>query len=96
MMVVVCYDVETVDREGKGRLRRVAKTCCDYGQRVQFSVFECQVDPAQWTSLKQKLIDRIDPETDSLRFYFLGANWRNRVEQVGMKKSYDPDEPMII
>ena len=96
MLVVVCYDVETTDREGQRRLRRVAKTCSDYGQRVQFSIFECQVDPAQWTSLKQKLIDKIDTETDSLRFYFLGANWRKRVEQVGMKKSYDPDEPMIV
>ena len=96
MLVLVCYDVATTEPEGQRRLRRVAKTCKDYGQRVQFSVFECQVDPAQWTSLKQKLIDKIDPETDSLRFYFLGANWRKRVEQVGMKKSYDPDEPMIV
>lgn len=96
MLVVVCYDVATTEPEGQRRLRRVAKTCKDYGQRVQFSVFECQVDPAQWTALKQKLIDKIDQETDSLRFYFLGANWRNRVEQVGLKKSYDPDEPMIV
>ncbi|NLD38375.1 MAG: CRISPR-associated endonuclease Cas2 [Desulfatiglans sp.] len=96
MLVVVCYDVDTTDPEGPRRLRRVAKTCKDYGQRVQFSVFECQVDPAQWTALKQKLIDKIDESTDSLRFYFLGANWRNRVEQVGLKKSYDPDEPMIV
>lgn len=96
MLVVVCYDVATTDLAGQRRLRRVAKTCTDYGQRVQFSVFECQVDPAQWTSLKQKLIDKIDQETDSLRFYFLGANWRKRVEQVGMKKSYDPEEPMIV
>ena len=96
MLVVVCYDVETTDPAGQRRLRQVAKTCKDYGQRVQFSVFECQVDPAQWTALKQKLIDRINQETDSLRFYFLGANWRKRVEQIGLKKSYDPDEPMII
>lgn len=96
MLVVVCYDVDTTDPGGPRRLRRVAKTCKDYGQRVQFSVFECQVDPAQWTMLKQKLIDKIDEKTDSLRFYFLGANWRNRVEQVGLKKSYDPDEPMIV
>ena len=96
MLVVVCYDVETIDLAGQRRLRRVAKTCSDYGQRVQFSVFECQVDPAQWTSLKQKLIDKINPETDSLRFYFLGANWKKRVEQVGLKTSYDPDEPMIV
>ena len=86
MLVVVCYDVATTEPEGQRRLRHVAKTCKDYGQRVQFSVFECQIDPAQWANLKQKLVDKIDPETDSLRFYFLGANWRKRVEQIGMKK----------
>lgn len=96
MLVVICYDVATADLSGQRRLRRVAKVCSDYGQRVQFSVFECQVDPAQWTSLRQKLIDKINSETDSLRFYFLGSNWRKRVEQIGFKKSYDPDEPMII
>lgn len=96
MLVVVCYDVSTVEPEGQSRLRRVAKICKDYGQRVQFSVFECEIDPAQWVNLKQKLIDEIDPETDSLRFYFLGSNWRRRMEQIGLKKSYDPDEPMIV
>ena len=96
MLVVVCYDVSTVEPEGQRRLRRVAKACKNYGQRVQFSVFECDIDPAQWTALRQKLIDEIDPKTDSLRFYFLGANWRRRVEQIGMKKSYDPDGPLIV
>ena len=96
MLVVVCYDVSTVVPEGQRRLRRVAKTCKNYGQRVQFSVFECDIDPAQWAALRQKLIDEIDPEVDSLRFYFLGSNWRRRVEQVGMKKSYDPDGPLIV
>ena len=96
MLVVVCYDVSTVAPKGQRRLRRVAKTCKDYGQRVQFSVFECDIDPAQWAALRQKLIDEIDPEVDSLRFYFLGSNWRRRVEQVGMKKSYDPDGPLIV
>lgn len=96
MLVVVCYDVSTVEPEGQRRLRRVAKACKDYGQRVQFSVFECEIDPACWTALRQRLIDEIDLETDSLRFYFLGSNWRRRVEQIGAKKSYDPDAPLIV
>jgi CRISPR-associated protein Cas2 len=96
MLVVICYDVSTIEPEGQRRLRRVAKVCKDYGQRVQLSVFECEVDPAQWTALKQKLIDEVNLEEDSLKFYFLGANWRRRVEQLGAKKSYDPDGPMIV
>lgn len=96
MLVVVCYDVSTVDPEGQRRLRRVAQACKDYGQRVQFSVFECDINPSQWAALRQKLIDEIDPEVDSLRFYFLGSNWRRRVEQIGMKKSYDPEGPLIV
>jgi len=96
MLVVVCYDVSTVERKGQRRLRRVAKACKDYGQRVQFSVFECDIDPAQWAVLRQKLIDEIDPKMDSLRFYFLGSNWRRRVEQIGAKKSYDPAGPLIV
>lgn len=96
MMVLVSYDVSTVDEEGPGRLRRVAKICKNYGQRVQYSVFECIVDPAQWTTLKQKLIDQIEVETDSLRFYFLGANWRNRIEHIGSKKSFDQEGPLIV
>ena len=95
-MVVVSYDVSTVDSEGQRRLRRVAKACKDFGQRVQFSVFECSVDPAQWTRLRHRLIDEIEPEQDSLRFYFLGANWRNRVEHVGAKKANDPEGPLIV
>ena len=96
MLVVICYDVTTIEPEDQRRLRRVAKVCKDYGQRVQFSVFECEVDPAQWTSLRQKLIDEIDPEVDSLKFYFLGSNWKRRTEQIGAKQSYDPDAPLII
>jgi CRISPR-associated protein Cas2 len=96
MLVVVSYDVSTVTPKGRRRLRRVAKTCKDYGQRVQFSVFECVVDPAQWTRFRQKLIDEIDSEKDSLRFYFLGANWRRRVEHVGAKKINDPEGPLIV
>jgi CRISPR-associated protein Cas2 len=73
----------------------VAKACKDYGQRVQFSVFECIVDPAQWAVLKQRLIDEINQEVDSLRFYYLGANWRRRVEHVGAKKTIDQEGPLI-
>lgn len=95
MLVVVSYDV-SIEDEGQRRLRRVAKVCKDHGQRVQFSVFECKVDPARWAFFKDKLVKEIDPEKDSLRFYFLGANWRNRVEHVGAKKGYDPDEPLVV
>lgn len=96
MMVLVAYDVETESKGGQRRLRRVAKTCQDFGQRVQFSVFECNVDPAQWVSLRSRLLGEIDPAKDSLRFYFLGANWRRRVEHVGAKPTYDPEGPIII
>jgi CRISPR-associated protein Cas2 len=96
MLVIICYDVSTIEPAGQRRLRRVAKICKDYGQRAQFSVFECEVDPAQWTFLRQKLLDVVNLEEDSLKFYFLGSNWKRRVEQLGVKKSYDPDEPMIV
>ena len=96
MLVVICYDVSTVEAGGQRRLRRVAKACKNYGQRVQFSIFECNIDPARWAFLRQSLIDKIDPETDSLRFYFLGSNWRRRIEHVGAKKSYDPEGPLIV
>jgi len=96
MMVLVSYDVRTSELGGAKRLRRVAKVCRNFGQRVQFSVFECIVDPAQWTRLRQALIDEIDMEADSLRFYFLGANWRNRVEHVGAKESLDQEGPLVV
>jgi CRISPR-associated protein Cas2 len=96
MMVVVSYDVSTIDPEGQTRLRRVAKICKNYGQRAQFSVFECEVDPAMWAFFRQKLINEIDPEADSLRFYFLGANWKRRIEHIGAKKVVDPDDPLIV
>lgn len=85
MMVLVSYDVNTQDKQGQRRLRRIAKSCESYGQRVQYSVFECVVDPAQWIVFKQKLLDIMDEEVDSLRFYFLGANWVKRVEHHGDK-----------
>jgi len=96
MFVLVTYDVKTSDPGGTKRLRRVAKTCKNFGQRVQFSVFECIVDPAQWARLRQQLIDEIDEEVDSLRFYFLGSNWKHRVEHVGAKESIDQEGPLII
>lgn len=91
MMVLITYDVKTVETAGSRRLRRVSKLCKDHGQRVQYSVFECLVDPAKWTVLRQSLLNEIDPEEDSLRFYFLGSNWKRRVEHVGAKASYDPE-----
>lgn len=96
MMVLVTYDVNTEDDDGRRRLHRVAKTCENWGQRVQYSVFECLVDPAQWERLKAQLIERIDPEVDSLRFYFLGSNWRRRVEHIGAKAAYDPEGTLVV
>lgn len=96
MMVLVSYDVATSDRAGAKRLRKVAKICTNHGQRVQYSVFECIVDPAQWVTLRQQLIKAIDANEDSLRFYFLGANWRKRVEHVGSKESIDQEGPLIV
>jgi CRISPR-associated protein Cas2 len=96
MFVLVSYDVATSEPGGQKRLRRVAKACKNFGQRVQFSVFECIVDPAQWTTLRQRLEAEINPEKDSLRFYFLGSNWRHRVEHVGAKASFDQEGPLII
>ena len=96
MLVLVTYDVQTSTPRGQKRLRQVAKLCEDFGQRVQFSVFECLVDPAQWVNFRQRLLDVIDPETDSLRFYFLGHNWQNRIEHLGAKPSYNPQGPLIV
>lgn len=96
MMVLISYDVNTQDAEGRKRLRTIAKTCENWGQRVQFSVFECMVDPAQWAALRAKLTGVMDEEKDSLRFYFLGANWRKRVEHVGAKAGYDPQGPLVL
>ncbi len=95
MLVIVSYDVSTRTAKGRKRLRRVAKACGDYGQRVQNSVFECLVDPAQWTHLRARLIAEFDEEEDSLRFYFLGSNWRRRVEHLGTKAVPDPEGPLI-
>ncbi|CAM5370722.1 CRISPR-associated endonuclease Cas2 [Thauera sp. 27] len=96
MMVLVSYDVSTTSASGQKRLRRLAKACRDYGQRVQYSVFEIEVDFAQWTFLKSKLCDLIDPEQDSLRFYYLGKNWQTKVEHVGAKAVLDLNGPLIL
>lgn len=95
-MVLVTYDVTTESLEGRRRLRRVARVCESWGQRVQRSVFECVVDPAQWARLRWMLVSEIDPAEDSLRFYFLGKGWRNRVEHVGSNPGYDPEGPLIV
>lgn len=96
MLVLVTYDVNVQTIEGRRRLRRVAKACESRGQRVQNSVFECLVDPAMWTVLRHTLEEEIDPAEDSLRYYFLGKNWRNRIEHVGAKAAYDPEGPLIV
>lgn len=96
MLVLVTYDVNTMDSGGKKRLRQVARACEDYGQRVQFSVFEIELDPAQWARLKARLEGTIRPELDSLRYYYLGANWSRRVEHVGAKPAADLNGPLIL
>jgi CRISPR-associated protein Cas2 len=95
MLVLVTYDVATSTADGRKRLRRVSRACLDVGQRVQNSVFECQIDPAQWAELKGKLLDLYKPGEDSLRFYQLGANWQRRVEHHGAKPAIDLDGPLF-
>lgn len=96
MLVLITYDVAIGTEGGARRLRRVARICENNGQRVQYSVFECEVDPARWTRMRAALLAAIDPDTDSLRFYFLGKEWRRRVEHVGAKPSDDPDDLLIV
>lgn len=96
MFVLVTYDVMTTTKEGRRRLRQVAKACLDFGQRVQNSVFECDVDPAQWAQLRHRLLNLHDADEDSLRFYFLGSNWRHRVEHHGAKPSVDFDDTLVV
>ncbi|HPC82471.1 MAG TPA: CRISPR-associated endonuclease Cas2 [Thermoanaerobaculaceae bacterium] len=96
MMVVVSYDVSTKEPGGPRRLRHVAKACRDYGQRVQNSVFECIVDPEQWARLRLRLLDIFEPEEDSLRFYFLGANYARRVEHHGTKVAINMEGPLVV
>ena len=96
MMTLVSYDVSTVDAAGRKRLRKVAKECVNYGQRVQNSVFEVDVDYGTILKLKDRLMKIIDEEQDSLRFYYLGNNWKRRVEHIGAKETYDPEGSLIL
>ena len=96
MQVLITYDVSTTTVEGRRRLRQVAKTCLDYGQRVQNSVFECLIDPGQLVTVRSRLLKIINPETDSLRIYLLGHDWNHRVEHHGAKASFDPQGPLVI
>lgn len=96
MLMLVAYDVRTETAAGRRRLRRVARACLDYGQRVQNSVFECEVDPSQWVALRARLIAEIDEATDSLRFYRLGADGKRRVEHIGAKPTLDLDGPLLF
>ncbi|WP_410515081.1 CRISPR-associated endonuclease Cas2 [Paenibacillus sp. BR2-3] len=96
MLVLITYDVSTMSSAGQTRLRKVSKTCQNYGQRVQNSVFECIVDATQFAELKIKLLDIIDQNEDSLRFYQLGNNYKTKVEHVGMKESVDLEGPLIL
>ena len=95
-MLLITYDVNTQTPEGKKRLRHVARQCENFGQRVQYSVFECLVDPVQYADLRSKLESIIDHDSDSIRYYNLGKNWRRRAVHVGAKKPYDPEGPMVI
>ncbi|WP_068088956.1 CRISPR-associated endonuclease Cas2 [Polycladidibacter stylochi] len=96
MLVLITYDVKTDSAGGARRLRRLAKACLDYGQRVQYSVFECDVNPAQWTELKARLLSIYNEDKDSLRFYYLGTNWQRRVEHCGAKATIDFDGTLIM
>lgn len=95
MLVLVTYDVSTETKEGRRRLRRAARACLDSGQRVQNSVFECELDPAGWVKLRARLLSIIKAEEDSVRFYFLGASWRGKVEHHGAKPSLNLSGPLI-
>ena len=96
MMVLITYDVNTEAKEGMTRLRKVAKLCVNYGQRVQNSVFECNITPAQFVQIKAELDNLINHKTDSLRFYLLGKNWVRRVETMGRDDSYNPETDVFL
>ena len=96
MLVLITYDVNTEDAAGRKRLRQIAKKCVDYGQRVQNSVFECLLDAAQCRSLQAKLLAIMDPEKDSLRFYYLGNQYEKKIEHFGFKTAYSPEDPLIL
>lgn len=96
MQVLITYDVETVSVQGQKRLRQVAKVCTDYGQRVQNSVFELNIYPADLVNIKNKLEKIIDPKKDSIRIYNLGKNWEKRIETLGVDHSYNPEKDLLI
>lgn len=96
MLMLVSYDVSTIDKAGRRRLRRISKACLNWGVRVQNSVFECNVDAAQWVKLKAELEDIFDPETDSLRYYNLGDRYATRIEHIGAKPAHDLEQPLLL
>lgn len=96
MLVLITYDVNTQTPAGRARLRKVAKQCTNYGQRVQNSVFECVLDAAKAHEVKEKLKRLIDEEHDSLRFYYIGNNYKNKVEHIGIKESFDVEDTLIL
>lgn len=96
MMVLISYDVSTTNNSGKTRLRKVAKECQNHAQRVQNSVFEADLDYSSFLKLKARLCELINPNEDSIRFYYLGNNWEKRVEHIGAKKTYNPEGVIII
>ncbi|MGY6277151.1 CRISPR-associated endonuclease Cas2 [Methylomonas sp. MgM2] len=96
MMILVTYDVSFKDETGPKRLRRLARLCQVFGQRVQYSVFETDVDMAQWTQLKSQLLDVMDQDEDSLRIYYLGNHWKRKVEHIGAKKTLDLDGLLLM
>ena len=96
MLVLITYDVNTEDAAGRKRLRQIAKQCVNYGQRVQCSVFECKLDPAQYRTLEARLLEIMDPERDSLRFYDLGSKYEKKIRHYGVKASYMPEDPLMI
>lgn len=96
MLMLVSYDVSTMESAGRRRLRKIAKACQNWGVRVQNSVFECNVNPAQWVELKEELESIFDPDEDSLRYYNLGSNYTNRIEHVGAKPSIDVEQPLLF
>jgi len=96
MLILVSYDVSTSSSEGCRRLRKVAKICLDYGQRVQNSVFECNLDASQFVMVKNKLMNEINENEDSLRFYILGNRWQGKVEHIGVKPSVNFEDILIV
>ncbi len=96
MLVIVSYDVSTLTKEGRKRLRHVAKICQSYGQRVQNSVFECELDHSQWVKVKAELLNEINLQEDSLRIYLLGNHWHGHKEHFGTKKTFDIAEDVLL